>query len=145
VAGGEGWKNEALFAAIRRLGLEDQVKFLGYIPDADRAPLMREADLFVLPSLYEGFGMPVLEAMACGTPVVTTERGALLEVGGEAVVYADPLDPRSIAREMAAVLGDPVLRRKLSVAGPLRAAAFRWETSARGLADVFECAARDIP
>lgn len=145
VAGGEGWKNETLFAAIRRLGLEDQVKFLGYIPDADRAPLMREADLFVLPSLYEGFGMPVLEAMACGTPVVTTERGALLEVGGKAVVYADPLDPRSIAREMAAVLGDPVLRRKLSAAGPLRAAAFRWETSARVLADVFERAARDIP
>ena len=89
--------------------------------------------------------MPVLEAMACGTPVVTTERGALLEVGGEAVVYADPLDPRSIAREMAAVLGDPVLRRKLSAAGPLRAAAFRLETSARVLADVFERAARDIP
>jgi glycosyltransferase involved in cell wall biosynthesis len=144
VAGGEGWKNEALFAAIRRLGLEDRVRFLGYIPDADRAPLMREANLFVLPSLYEGFGMPVLEAMACGTPVVTTERGALPEVGGDAVVYADPLDPRSIAREMAAVLGDPDLRRRLSSAGQARAAGFRWDASARVLAGVFERAARDL-
>ncbi len=145
MAGGEGWKNEALFSAIRKLGLEDRVRFLGYIPDADRAPLMREADLFVLPSLYEGFGMSVLEAMACGTPVVTTERGALPEVGGDAVVYADPLDPRSMAREMAAVLGDPALRRELSAAGPRRAAAFRWDESARRLADVFERAARDLP
>jgi glycosyltransferase involved in cell wall biosynthesis len=145
VAGAEGWKNEALFAAIRRLGLEDRVKFLGYVPDADRAPLMREAGLFVFPSLYEGFGMPVLEAMACGTPVVTTERGAIPEVGGEAVVYADPLDPQSIAREMAAVLANPALRRRQSAAGPLRAAAFRWEASARRLAGVFESAARDIP
>ena len=145
VAGAEGWKNEALFAAIKRLGLEDRVKFLGYIPDADRAPLMREADLFVLPSLYEGFGMPVLEAMACGTPVVTTERGAIPEVGGDAVVYADPLDPGSIAREMTAVLADPVLRRRLAAAGPLRAAGFRWVESARRLADVFERAGRDLP
>ena len=145
VAGAEGWKNEALFAAIRRLGLENRVRFLSYIPDADRAPLMREADLFVLPSLYEGFGMPVLEAMACGTPVVTTERGALPEVGGNAVVYADPLDPGSIAREMAAVLGDPELRRRLAAAGPVRAAGFRWDASAQRLADVFEAAARDLP
>jgi glycosyltransferase involved in cell wall biosynthesis len=145
VAGGEGWKNESLFAAIRRLGLENRVRFLGYIPDADRAPLMREADLFALPSLYEGFGMPVLEAMACGTPVVTTGRGALPEVGGDAVVYADPLDPGSIAREMESVLGDPVLRQRLAAAGPARAAGFRWDASARILADVFEHSARELP
>ena len=138
VAGGQGWKNRDIFAAIRRLGLESRIKFLGYIPEADRAPLMREAALFVLPSLYEGFGMPVLEAMACGTPVVTSARGALPEVGGEAVVYADPLDPESIGRGIRSVLENPDLREKLSAAGVARAAAFQWPASARVLADVFK-------
>jgi glycosyltransferase involved in cell wall biosynthesis len=144
VAGGQGWKNDPLFDAVRRLNLESRIKFLGYIPEADRAPLMREAELFALPSLYEGFGMPVLEAMACGTPVVTSGRGALAEVGADAVVYADPLDPRSIARAMMSVIGDPDARRRLAAAGPRRAAAFRWETGARTLAGVFERAAREI-
>jgi glycosyltransferase involved in cell wall biosynthesis len=145
VAGGQGWKNGPLFDAVRRLKLESRIKFLGYIPEADRAPLMREAELFALPSLYEGFGMPVLEAMACGTPVVTSGRGALAEVGADAVVYADPLDPGSIARAILSIIGDPAARRRLAAAGPIRAAGFRWETGAATLAGVFERAARDLP
>jgi len=142
IAGGRGWKNEDVFAALRRLNLEGRIKFLGYIPEEDRAPLMREAKLFVLPSLDEGFGMPVLEAMACGLPVVTSARGALPEVGGEAVVYVDPLEPGTIARGILSVLENPDLREKLTVAGLNRARDFRWSTSARVLADVFENSAK---
>jgi glycosyltransferase involved in cell wall biosynthesis len=143
VAGGQGWKNEDIFATLRRLGLESRVKFLGYVPEEDRAPLMREAGLFVLPSLYEGFGIPVLEAMACGTPVVTSARGALPEVGGEAVVYADPLRPENIADGILSVLENPNFRQELSKAGAARAAAFQWTISARALADVFQRAAAE--
>ena len=144
VAGGQGWKNQDIFATIRRLGLEARIKFLGYISEADRAPLMQEASLFVLPSLYEGFGMPVLEAMACGTPVVTSARGALPEVGGEAVVYADPLDVESISRGIRSVLENPDLSARLSAAGISRAATFQWSASARVLADIFKKAANHL-
>ena len=81
--------------------------------------------------------MPVLEAMACGTPVVTSDRGALPEVGGDAVVYVDPLRPESIAGGILSVLEDEDLRRRLSAEGRDRAQAFQWAQSARGLADVF--------
>jgi glycosyltransferase involved in cell wall biosynthesis len=141
VGGGSGWKNKDVFGMIRRLGLESRVRLLGYISEEDRAPLMHEAELFVLPSLYEGFGMPVLEAMACGTPVVTSARGALPEVGGEAVVYVDPLRPESIARGILSVLENPSTRHRLSGASIARAESFHWAASARVLADVFKRAA----
>jgi glycosyltransferase involved in cell wall biosynthesis len=143
VAGGKGWKNEDVFGTIRRLGLERQIMFLGYIDEEDRAPLMREAALFVLPSLYEGFGMPVLEAMACGTPVVTSSRGALAEVGGDAVVDVDPLEPEDIARGLLSVLESEALARRLAQAGLVRAQAFTWESSARVLAETFSQAAAE--
>ena len=143
VAGGKGWKNDDVFTTIKRLGLEAQVQFLGYIDEEDRAPLMSEAALFVLPSLYEGFGMPVLEAMACGAPVVTSSRGALAEVGGEAVVDVDPFEPEDIARGMLSVLTDAALERRLAQAGPQRAREFTWESSARVLAATFARAAAE--
>jgi glycosyltransferase involved in cell wall biosynthesis len=143
VAGGKGWKNEDVFGTIRRLGLERQILFLGYIDEEDRAPLMREAALFVLPSLYEGFGMPVLEAMACGAPVVTSSRGALAEVGGDAVVDVDPFEPEDIARGMLSVLESEDFERRLAQAGPVRARAFTWESSARVLAETFAQAAAE--
>jgi len=143
VAGGKGWKNEDVFTTIRGLGLEAQIRFLGYIDEEDRAPLMREAALFVLPSLYEGFGMPVLEAMACGAPVVTSSRGALAEVGGDAVVDVDPLLPEDIAKGMLSVLTDAALERRLAEAGPVRARLFTWETSAKALAASFARAAAE--
>ena len=138
IAGGRGWKNREIFEMVHRRGVEHQVKYLGYVPDADRAPLLREASLFVLPSLYEGFGMPVLEAMACGTPVVTTPGGALPEVGGDAVLYVDPLDQEGIGRGILSILARPELRERLSAAGMIRAAAFQWAAGARALANVFE-------
>jgi glycosyltransferase involved in cell wall biosynthesis len=141
IAGGRGWKSEDVFAALRRLGLENRIRFLGYIAEDDRAPLMREAELFVLPSLHEGFGMPVLEAMACGTPVVTSARGALPEVGGEAVVYADPLRPETIAGGILSILENSNFREGLITSGLIRAESFQWSASAHLLAAVLRRAA----
>jgi len=143
IAGGRGWKNEDVFETVRRRGLDSRVKFLGYISGPDRAPLMREAVLFALPALYEGFGMPVLEAMSCGTPVVTSNRGALPELGGQAVVYTDPLEPENICRGLLSVIEDAPLRARLSKAGMSRAASFSWAAGARILAEVFVKAASD--
>jgi len=143
IAGGPGWKNEDVHETVRRRGLISRVKFLGYISEADRAPLMREALLFALPALYEGFGMPVLEAMACGTPVVTSDRGALPEVGGQAVVYVDPFRPESISRGLLSVIEIARLRANLSKAGVSRAASFSWTSSAGILAEVFARAAAE--
>jgi glycosyltransferase involved in cell wall biosynthesis len=143
IAGGPGWKNEDIFRSVHRLNLDSRVKFLGYISEADRAPLMREAVLFALPALYEGFGMPVLEAMACGTPVVTSDRGALPEVGGEAVIYADPFRPESISRGLLSVIENAPLRARLSKAGISRASSFTWARSAGMLAEVFARAAAE--
>ncbi|MBN1939563.1 MAG: glycosyltransferase family 4 protein [Candidatus Aminicenantes bacterium] len=143
IAGGKGWKNRDVFDVVTRRGLEKQVRFLGYVPEEDRAPLLREATVFTLPSLYEGFGMPVLEAMACGTPVVTSSGGALPEVGGEAVLYVDPLDPESIAKGIVAALTRPDLREQLSAAGLKRAAEFRWEDGAGALDEIFRLAVVD--
>jgi glycosyltransferase involved in cell wall biosynthesis len=138
IAGGPGWKSQDIPETIRRLGLTSRIRLLGYIADADRAPLMREAALFALPSLHEGFGMPVLESLACGTPVVTSAHGALPEVAGKAALYVDPLRPEDIARGLQSVLKNPGLKTKLSAEGLRRAAAFRWEFSARVLAGVFQ-------
>lgn len=143
IGGGPGWKSEDVPAALHRLGVRSRVKLLGYVRDEDRAPLMAEASCFALPSLYEGFGMPVLEAMACGTPVVISAGGALGEVGAGAAVYVDPLQPESIAVGMLSVLKHPAERKMRSAKGLLRAADFRWEASARALARVFKRAAAE--
>jgi len=138
IAGGRGWKSDDVRKLAGGLESDSGVKLLGYVDDEDRAPLLAEAALFALPSLYEGFGMPVLEALACGTPVVTSRRGALPEAAGESAVYVDPLSPEDIARGLKAVLENPGLREKLASEGLKRAAAFQWEASARTLAGVFE-------
>jgi glycosyltransferase involved in cell wall biosynthesis len=99
--------------------------------DAELASLMADADAFCLPSLFEGFGLTALEAMACGAPVVCSDRGALPEVVGDAAVVTAP-DARSVGRALARVLGDPVLADELRAAGRARAATFTWERTARG-------------
>ena len=97
ISGGPGWDYEAVPAEVVRLGLEKRVVFPGFVADEDLPALYSAADLFVYPSLYEGFGLPVLEAMACGTPVVAADDSALPEVVGEAGLLADPLDVDALA------------------------------------------------
>jgi glycosyltransferase involved in cell wall biosynthesis len=107
------------------------VRFLGKIPDAELPLLLAGAGLFVYPSLYEGFGLPVLEALACGVPVVAANSTSIPEVLGEAGVYCDPHDSATIAQGMAAVLANPVLADELRCKGIAQAAHFSWERMAQ--------------
>lgn len=108
---------------------------LGYVPETDLPALYAGAAAFALPSLYEGFGLPCLEAMAAGTPVITTRRGALPETCGDAALYADPADPSAFAAACIEVATDPVTHDRLTAAGRERAAAFTWERTAKRVND----------
>ncbi|HEY1251046.1 MAG TPA: glycosyltransferase family 1 protein [Thermoanaerobaculia bacterium] len=141
LAGGAGWKTGALHRRIARSAYRDKIHVTGYAArDAARA-LYRAAEVFVYPSLFEGFGLPILEAMACGTPVVASTADALREVGGDAALYAPPLDPAALAERIERALDDEPLRERCRAAGPERAAAFSWETAAARTAEAIREAA----
>jgi glycosyltransferase involved in cell wall biosynthesis len=129
LVGGRGWGMEALDEAVARHG--DVVRRLGYVSDEDLAALYAQADVVAYVPLAEGFGLPVLEAMAAGAPVLTSDRSSLPEVGGDAAAYADPTDVASISRALAGVLADPARRDAMRAAGRSRAALFSWERTAR--------------
>jgi alpha-1,3-rhamnosyl/mannosyltransferase len=118
------------------------VDFLGYLSESALASLYRRALMVVQPSLYEGFGLPVLEAMACGTPVACADIDVFREVAGEAAAYFNPRDAKSIASTMEAIARDDDMRARLSAAGLERARCFSWDASARKLAAVFQEAVR---
>ncbi|HET7090854.1 MAG TPA: glycosyltransferase family 1 protein [Anaerolineae bacterium] len=124
------------------LGLGDGVRFLGSIPDADLPALYAAADLFVMPSLYEGFGLPVLEAMACGTPIACSDTSSLPEVAGDAGLFFNPYDIDQMASTMLRAMTDPALRAELRVRGLERARLFSWERVARQTVDVYRAAAQ---
>jgi glycosyltransferase involved in cell wall biosynthesis len=126
VAGGTGWRFSPIFDTVQRLHLQDDVHFLGFVPE-DELPLWyNAARLFAFPSLYEGFGLPVLEAMACGTPVITSTAASLPEVAGKAALMVPPEDTELLAREMERVLDDPQLRTEMRAAGRIQASRFSW-------------------
>jgi glycosyltransferase involved in cell wall biosynthesis len=127
-------------AAIERLDLSERVRTLGWIPDPDLEGLYAAAACFVFPSLAEGFGQPVLEAMERGVPVASSNASSLPEVGGEAVLYFDPLDVTAIADAVERLLPDRALAERLAAAGRARAADFSWERTARDTVDVYRCA-----
>jgi glycosyltransferase involved in cell wall biosynthesis len=134
---------DALAAALYglRAGARDRVVQIGYVSDPDRAPLYTGAEALAFPSRYEGFGLPLLEAMACGTPVVTSNVSSLPEVAGEDAVLVDPTDEDSITAGLTRVLEDDGLRGRLRRAGPIRAARFTWKQSAQRHAEVLRRAA----
>jgi glycosyltransferase involved in cell wall biosynthesis len=136
LAGAAGWQTDATFAAIQRHG--ELVRALGYVPDEELPCLYRQAELVCYPSLYEGFGIPVLEAMQCGTAVLTSNVSSMPEVGGEAARYADPRDVAAIRRALAELLGDRGLRERCAVAGLEQARRFDWDDTARRVLDVLE-------
>jgi glycosyltransferase involved in cell wall biosynthesis len=129
IAGGQGW-DRALDEALRAVPAHLRVVRAGYLPLADLAGFLGGAVVVAYPSHGEGFGLPVLEAMACGAPVLTTRRLSLPEVGGDAVAYTEP-DPASIAAALTALLDDPAQRAALGIAAVRRARAFTWEASAQ--------------
>jgi glycosyltransferase involved in cell wall biosynthesis len=129
IIGDEISKYPNLRRTVHRHQLHQHVRFLGFVPDATLAVLYRLAKVFVFPSLYEGFGLPPLEAMAAGVPVVTSNVSSLPEVVGDAALLIDPLDAAAIADAMARVLRDPVLNADLVRRGLERVKAFSWERS----------------
>lgn len=131
IAGRDMWSEQALRDHVAKLGLVDSVHFPGYVSDAALARLYRRARVFAFPTLHEGFGMPVLEAMAHGVPVLSSNVSSLPEVCGDAAVLVDPRDAAAIADGLSRILDDAVLRARLAAAGPARAKEFTWERSAR--------------
>lgn len=133
LAGKVGWMTEALFSQITGLGLENRVILPGYVADTDKAALLSGAEAFLFPSLYEGFGLPVLEAQSCGCPVMTSTTSSLPEVAGDSALLVDPADGRAITGAMRRLAADSDLRRALSAAGQRNVCRFSWASSAQEL------------
>ena len=138
LAGGKGWLYDGIFARVTELGLTAQVIFTKYVPAEDMNPLMCGALDCVFPSIYEGFGMPPLEAMASGVPVLASDAASLPEVTGDCAVVCDAYSEESIADGLERLYSDESLRRELSVRGLERAKQFTWDASAEMLYDIYK-------
>ncbi len=130
VAGRRGWKYDVIFEQVKRLNLQDRVRFVEYVPTEDLVALYCGAKFLVMPSLYEGFGLPVLQAMACGTPVLASSCSSLPEVGGDAAAYFDPTSVESLVTEMSELVENETLRSQMREKGLLRAPLFTWRRTA---------------
>jgi glycosyltransferase involved in cell wall biosynthesis len=140
LAGTRAWLHSPIFRAVEAHGLGDDVVFTDYVPIADLPALYAGATCFVFPSLYEGFGLPVLEAMAAGAPVVAARAGSIPEVAGDAALLVDARVPTELATAIETLLTDAALRERLVARGRVRAGAFGWETVARQTLAVYEAA-----
>ena len=138
LTGAYGWKSKDLYDLISELKLNDRVKFPGYVNLEDLPAIYNLADLFIYPSLYEGFGLPPLEAMACGCPVITTNVASIPEVVGEAACTLDPLDIDALAHAMMSLVHDESERSSLKLKGLVQAAPFTWERCASETLDVYK-------
>lgn len=137
LAGPRGWQHEPIFDLIRQLGLEGAVMFPGFVPDDDLPLWYSSATVFAFPSRYEGFGLPLLEAMACGTPVVSSNASSLPEVVGDAGLLVDPSDAEGLSGSLRRLLEDEALRSSLSAAGRARAQTFSWRRTASETVQVY--------
>lgn len=138
IGGGKGWLYDTIFARVQELRLGDLVHFPGFIADDDLAALYSAADFFAYPSLYEGFGLPILEALACGTPVLTADNSCLPEAGGPGALYVHAEDVESIAAGLVRLATDNSLAAELRRAGMAHAATFTWERSAQQLLAAYQ-------
>jgi len=138
IAGQKGWLYREIFAKVQALGLEENVIFPGYVAGQDKPALLSGALAYVFPSLYEGFGLPILEAMACGTPVLTGNVSSLPEVAGEAALLVDPHRPTEIASGLAQLITDSNLRNKLVNRGFQQIQNFSWDKAAAQVLEILE-------
>jgi glycosyltransferase involved in cell wall biosynthesis len=138
IAGKRAWGDETVFQAVRRNGLEGEVIFTGYVPQEELPLLMSGADVFVFPSLHEGFGIPPLEAMACGAPVITSNASSLPEVVGDAGILVDPYNVDEIAEAIYKVVSDVKLREQMRRKGLERAKLFSWKKAAQQTLQILE-------
>jgi alpha-1,3-rhamnosyl/mannosyltransferase len=138
LVGARGWYDQPIFEQVARCGFADQVIFTGYVPRADLPGLYSGADAFVLPSLAEGFGLPLIEALACGTPALISATPALLEVADGAALSVDPLRIGAIAVGLERIVSDPQLRGYLHEQGLRRAAEFSWQRTANLTLGVYQ-------
>ncbi len=137
LAGKKGWLYKDIFKKVKELNLQDRIIFTGYIEERDKPLLYSAARLFIYPSLYEGFGLPPLEAMSCGTPVIVSGCSSLPEVVGEAGLYVDPRSVKDIARKMNRLITHSRLREELKGKGLKRTEKFSWQNSARQIRKVY--------
>jgi glycosyltransferase involved in cell wall biosynthesis len=135
---GAGWGGVDVQAMVLKLGLQDRVRVLGFVSDQQLATLYAHALLLAMPSLYEGFGLPLLEATSRGVPVLTSDIASMPEVAGDAGVLVSPLDVDSIARGLAQMLGEPKFRAELAGRAVASAQRFSWDRSARRTMEVFD-------
>ena len=138
IVGSKGWLYEGFYRKLEQHEGREHVLVTGYLPDEDLAAVYSAAQLCVVPSLYEGFGLPILEAMACGTPVACSNVSSLPELGGAAALYFDPYDAQEMAACIGQLAGQPALREDLRAKGMAQAARFSWERTARETLDVYE-------
>lgn len=138
ITGKKGWYYEGLFKAVKDLGLESSVVFTGYIPEADKAPLYNAASIAVTPSIYEGAGLPPVEAMACGTPVVSSNTSSLPEMVGDGGMLLPPTDTDGWVKSLVHLMRDPALRRDWGARGRKYVKRFTWERTARETIKVYE-------
>jgi glycosyltransferase involved in cell wall biosynthesis len=138
IVGKKGWLNDDLFATVKASGVEGRINLTGYLTDEELCALYSSCRVFIYPSLYEGFGLPPLEAMACGAPVVTSRIASIAEVTGNAARLFDPQDVEALTRELHALLTNEQERRHLAALGLKRAAEFSWERTARATREVYE-------
>jgi glycosyltransferase involved in cell wall biosynthesis len=137
LAGARGWMYDSVFRLVSDLGLQPDVRFADYVAPADLPLWYNCADVFAYPSAFEGFGLPVLEAMACGLPVVTSASSSLLEVAGDAAITVEPGSDEALAQGVARILNQEGLRERLRGAGLLRVRGWTWDATARATAEVY--------
>jgi glycosyltransferase involved in cell wall biosynthesis len=137
IGGGVSWRNENVSRLVADLGLEKRIRFTGYIEPLDLPVLYNLATTFVYPSFYEGFGLPVLEAMGCGVPVVTSNVSSLPEIAEDAAVYVNPHSVDELANAISQMLSDDGLRKNCTTKGRERVKSFTWERCAMETLKVF--------
>jgi glycosyltransferase involved in cell wall biosynthesis len=138
IVGGKGWLNSEIYTLIKKKCIENRVIFTGYVSTEELVAFYNLADLFVYPSFYEGFGIPPLEAMACGTPVITSDTSSLPEVVGEAALKVAPKDTDALASSICRVLNDETLQNKMIQNGLSRAKEFSWHHTAAKTLQILE-------